>query len=159
VNKPLSSPSNASKSKTAIWCSVAILIANSFESAGDRPSDLVGSVLLHEVETSDDDAVLISEAARQSPDSARDEYTGLRVNKELWQRCCFKPCGIGGNPIVDIVTWSPSRARTAPINPPTAPAPRMACFKPPHLESIYLSPLPFEIRTARTRASQARQQT
>jgi hypothetical protein len=41
---------------------------------------------LHEVETSDDDAVLIREAARQSPDSARDEYTGLTVDKELRQR-------------------------------------------------------------------------
>jgi hypothetical protein len=73
--------------------------SNWFEPAGDRPSNLVGTVLLHEVETSDDDAVLVREAARQSPDSARDEYTGLRVNKELWQRCCFQPCGIGGNPI------------------------------------------------------------
>src|SRR5260370_38262251 len=76
--------------------------SNSFEPGGDHASNLVGSVLLHEVETSDDDAVLIREASRQSPDSARDEYTGLRVNKELWQRCCFQPCGIGGNPIVDI---------------------------------------------------------
>ena len=75
--------------------------SNAFEPAGDRPSNLVGTVLLHEVETSDD-AVLIREAARQSPDSARDEYTGLRVDKELRQRRCFQPCGLGGNPIVDI---------------------------------------------------------
>ena len=56
-----------------------------FEPAGDRPSDLVGTVLLHEVEASDDDAVLIREAARQSPDSAHDEYTGLRVKP--WHLC------------------------------------------------------------------------
>ena len=43
------------------------------------------AVLLHEVETSDDDPVLIREAARQSPDSARDEYTGFTVDKELRQ--------------------------------------------------------------------------
>ena len=38
--------------------------SNVFEPVGDRPSNLVGTVLLHEVETSDDDAVLIREAAR-----------------------------------------------------------------------------------------------
>jgi hypothetical protein len=59
--------------------------SNAFEPAGDRPSNLVGTVLLHEVETSDDDVVLIMETARQSPDSARDEYTGLRAYKELRQ--------------------------------------------------------------------------
>ena len=53
--------------------------SNAFEPAGDRRSNLVGTVLLHEVETSDDDAMLFREAARQSPDSARDEYTELRV--------------------------------------------------------------------------------
>src|SRR5690242_641416 len=36
--------------------------SNSFEPAGDRLSNLVGTVLLHEVETSDDDVVLIREA-------------------------------------------------------------------------------------------------
>ena len=76
--------------------------SNAFEPAGDRPSNLVGTVLLHEVETSDDDAVLVREAARQSPDSARDEYAGLRVDEQLRQRSCFQPCGVGGNPIVDI---------------------------------------------------------
>jgi hypothetical protein len=45
---------------------------------------------LHEVETSDDDAVLIREAACQSPDSARDEYTGLRVDKELRHRIGYR---------------------------------------------------------------------
>jgi hypothetical protein len=69
--------------------------SNAFKPAGDRLSNLVGTVLLHEVETPDDDAVLIREAARQSPDSARDEYTGLRVDKELRQRRCFQPCGVG----------------------------------------------------------------
>ena len=59
--------------------------SNAFEPAGDRPSNVVGAVLLHEVETSDDDAVLIREAARQCLDSARDEYTGPRVDKELRQ--------------------------------------------------------------------------
>ncbi len=59
--------------------------SNAFEPAGDRPSNLVGTVLLHEVETFDDHVMLIREAARQSPDSARDEYTGLRVYKELRQ--------------------------------------------------------------------------
>jgi hypothetical protein len=34
---------------------------------------------LHEVETFDDRVMLIREAARQSPDSAHNEYTGLRV--------------------------------------------------------------------------------
>jgi hypothetical protein len=38
--------------------------SNAFEPAGDRLSNLVGTVLLHEVGTSDDDAVLIREAAR-----------------------------------------------------------------------------------------------
>ncbi len=89
--------------------------SNSFEPAGDRPSNLVGSVLLHEVQTSGDDAALIREAARQSPDSARDEYTGLRVNKELWQRCCFQPCGIGGNPIVDINRLARQRHFACPL--------------------------------------------
>ena len=59
--------------------------SNSFEPAGNRPSNLVGTVLLHEVETSDDNTVLVRKAARQSPDSARDEYTGLHVDKELRQ--------------------------------------------------------------------------
>jgi hypothetical protein len=54
--------------------------SNSFEPAGDRASNLVGTVFLHEVETSDDDALLVREAARQSPDSARNEHTGLRVD-------------------------------------------------------------------------------
>jgi hypothetical protein len=44
--------------------------SNAFEPADDRLSNLVGTVLLHEVETPDDDAVLVREAARQSPDSA-----------------------------------------------------------------------------------------
>jgi len=57
--------------------------SNPFEPASDCLSNLIGTVLLHEVETRDDDAVLIREAARQSPDSARDEYAGLRVDKEL----------------------------------------------------------------------------
>src|SRR5260370_36262177 len=91
-----------------------------FVRAGDRPSNLVGSVLLHEMETSDDDAVLIREAARQSPDSARDEYTGLRVNKELWQQCCFQPCGIGGNPIVDISRPALQRHFPCPLQCPPA---------------------------------------
>ena len=34
--------------------------SNSFEPAGDRPSNLVGTVLLHEVKTSDDNVVLIT---------------------------------------------------------------------------------------------------
>jgi hypothetical protein len=63
--------------------------SNSFEPAGDRPSNLVGTVLLHEVEASDDDVVLVREAVCYSPDSARDEYTGLRVDKELRQGRCF----------------------------------------------------------------------
>jgi hypothetical protein len=58
--------------------------SNAFEPAGDRLSNLVGTVLLHEVETPDDDAVLIKEAARQSPDSARDEYTGLLFWRPPW---------------------------------------------------------------------------
>ena len=37
--------------------------SNEFEPAGDRMSNLVGMVLLHEVETSDNHAVLIGEAA------------------------------------------------------------------------------------------------
>jgi DNA-binding MarR family transcriptional regulator len=44
--------------------------SNAFEPASDRLSNLVETVLLHEVETPDDDAVLIREAAGQSPDSA-----------------------------------------------------------------------------------------
>src|SRR6266852_9741839 len=87
----------------------------SFEPASDRPSNLVGSVLLHEVETSDDDAVLIREAARQSSDSARDEHTGLRVNKELRQRRCFQPCGVGGNPIMDISRLARQRHFACPL--------------------------------------------
>src|SRR5689334_17378122 len=39
--------------------------SNAFEPADDRLSNLVGTVLLHEVETPDDDAVLVREAARQ----------------------------------------------------------------------------------------------
>jgi hypothetical protein len=50
-----------------------------------RPSNLVGTVLLHEVEAFNDYVMLIREAARQSPDSARDEYTGPRAYKELRQ--------------------------------------------------------------------------
>jgi hypothetical protein len=76
--------------------------SNSFEPAGDRPSDLVGTVLLQEVEAFDDDAVLVREAARQFLDSAPDEYTGLRVDKQLRQRRCFQPCGVGGNSNVNI---------------------------------------------------------
>ena len=34
--------------------------SDSLQPAGDRPSDLIGTVLLHEVQTSDDDAVLAS---------------------------------------------------------------------------------------------------
>ena len=55
------------------------------EPAGDRPSDLVGVVLLHEVETFDDDVVLVGEAARQAPDPTGDEHAGLSVDKELPQ--------------------------------------------------------------------------
>jgi hypothetical protein len=40
--------------------------SNSLEPAGDRPSDLVGTALLHEVEASDHDGLLVSEAARLS---------------------------------------------------------------------------------------------
>jgi hypothetical protein len=86
-----------------------------FEPAGDRPTNLVGTVLLHEVETSDDDAVLVREAARQFPDSACDEYTGLRVDKELRQRSCFQPCGVGGNPIVDIGRLARQRHFARPL--------------------------------------------
>lgn len=57
--------------------------SNPLEPAGDRPSDLVGAVLLHEVETFDDDVVLVGEAARQAPDPTGDEHAGLRVDKEL----------------------------------------------------------------------------
>jgi hypothetical protein len=89
--------------------------SNAFEPAGDRPSNLVGAVLLHEVETPDDDAVLIREAARQSPDSARDEYTGLRVDKELRQRRGFQPCGVGGNPVVDIGRLTRQRHFARPL--------------------------------------------
>src|SRR5260370_27340165 len=85
-----------------------------FVRAGDRPSNLVGTVLLHEVETSDDDAIVIREAARQFPDSARDEYTGLRVDKELRQRRCVQPRGVGGNPAVEIGRLARQRL-TAPL--------------------------------------------
>jgi hypothetical protein len=46
--------------------------SNSFEPAGDRPSNLVGTVLLHEVKTSDDNVVLITLRAffRQNPSEA-----------------------------------------------------------------------------------------
>ena len=40
--------------------------SNSFEPTGDRPSNLVGTVLLHEVETFDDQVVLIREASERS---------------------------------------------------------------------------------------------
>jgi hypothetical protein len=40
--------------------------SNAFEPAGDCPSNLVRTILWHEVETSDDDAVLVREAARQA---------------------------------------------------------------------------------------------
>src|SRR5690349_2967004 len=89
--------------------------SDEFEPAGDRASNLVGTVLLHEVETSDDDAVLIREAASKPSDSARDEYTGLRVDKELWQRRCFQPCGVGGNPIVDIGRLAQQRHFARPL--------------------------------------------
>src|SRR5215471_8622086 len=89
--------------------------SNSFEPAGDRPSNLVRTVFLHEMETSGDNVVLIREAARQSPDSARDKYTGLPVDKELRQRRCFQPCGVGGNPIVDIVRLARQRYFARPL--------------------------------------------
>ena len=57
--------------------------SNPLEPARDRPSDLVGTVLLQELETFDDDVVLVGEAARQAPDPTRDEHAGLRVDKEL----------------------------------------------------------------------------
>jgi hypothetical protein len=70
--------------------------SNAFEPAPDRLSNLGGTILLHEVEAPNDDTLLIREGARQCPDAARDEYTGLRVDKELRQRRCFQPCGVGG---------------------------------------------------------------
>ena len=42
-------------------------------------------VLLKEVETFDDDAVLVRKAVRQIFDPARDEYAGLCSNEELHQ--------------------------------------------------------------------------
>jgi hypothetical protein len=53
--------------------------SNSFEPASDRPFNLVETVLLHKVETSDDHVVLIREAARQSPDSARDDSLAEKI--------------------------------------------------------------------------------
>ena len=89
--------------------------SNSFEPAGDCPSNLLGTVLLEEVETSDDEVVLIRESARQSPDSARNEYTGLGVDKELRQRRYFQPSGVGGNPFVDIGRLARQRDFARPL--------------------------------------------
>ena len=90
-------------------------LSDSSEPAGDRPSDLVGTVLLHEVETFDDDAVLVREAAGQSLDPARDEYAGLRIDKQLRQRCCSQPCRVGGDPLVDIGRLARQRHLARPL--------------------------------------------
>src|SRR5258708_35755911 len=86
---------------------------------------------MHEVETSDDGAVLIREAACQSADSAGDEYPGLRVDKELRHRCCLPPCGIGGNPIVDISRLARQRHFACPLQcRPTIVAGLQEWFRP-----------------------------
>src|SRR5215469_5288972 len=90
-------------------------LSDSFEPSGDRPPDLAGTVFLREVETCDDDAVLVGEAARHPPDPARDEYAGLRVDEELRQRCCCQPCGVGGDPVVDVGRLARQRHLARPL--------------------------------------------
>ena len=51
-------------SKTLISLFLSATPSNSFEPASDGPSNLVGTVLLHEVETSHDDTALIRKVAR-----------------------------------------------------------------------------------------------
>ena len=79
-----------------------MLVAHFRQPVGNRASNLIGAILLHEVKTFDDDAVLVWEAAGQFPDPACDEHAGIRIEKELRQRRCEEPCRVGGDPLVDI---------------------------------------------------------
>jgi hypothetical protein len=58
-------------------------LSNSFKPASDCLSNLVRTVLLHEMKAFNDNTVLVREVFRKLSHSPRDEHTGVRVDKKL----------------------------------------------------------------------------